>query len=90
MTDAARGLQYIHSKFIIHGDVKSSNVVLTADGRAKICDFDAAQYETSSNDVTGARLTSTIKRLLSSVKARTTSPSDAGICPKLKLYNHIV
>ncbi|XP_044336096.1 mitogen-activated protein kinase kinase kinase 17 [Triticum aestivum] len=42
-TDVLRGLAYIHGKSLVHGDVKSRNVVIGADGRAKIADFGCAR-----------------------------------------------
>jgi serine/threonine protein kinase len=35
----AAGLAYLHGETIVHGDVKVSNVVIGADGRAKLADF---------------------------------------------------
>ncbi len=32
-------LQYMHSKGMVHGDIKSLNVLLDKDGKAKLCDF---------------------------------------------------
>ncbi|OHT10646.1 TKL family protein kinase [Tritrichomonas foetus] len=37
--DIARGMQFLHSRHIIHRDMKSLNVLLDADGFARICDF---------------------------------------------------
>lgn len=33
------GLQYLHDKGLTHNDIKPSNILITADGRAKIGDF---------------------------------------------------
>ena len=37
--DTASGLRYLHRKNIVHCDVKSRNVLLSADYTAKLCDF---------------------------------------------------
>lgn len=39
MADIFSGLKYIHELKIVHRDIKMSNILLTADKRAKICDF---------------------------------------------------
>ncbi|DAZ94177.1 TPA: hypothetical protein N0F65_004891 [Lagenidium giganteum] len=36
---AALGLHYLHSKRIVHGDLKCNNILVGADGNAKIADF---------------------------------------------------
>ncbi|CAM9707172.1 unnamed protein product [Ectocarpus fasciculatus] len=41
--DIAEGMQFLHSKQAIHGDLKSPNVLLTGDNRAKIADFGSAR-----------------------------------------------
>lgn len=39
MRDVLTGLQYLHSRHVVHRDVKMSNVLLTTEKRAKLCDF---------------------------------------------------
>ncbi|KAJ1284964.1 hypothetical protein BS78_03G245000 [Paspalum vaginatum] len=41
--DLLRGLAYLHARAVVHGDVKPANVVLGADGRAKLADFGCAR-----------------------------------------------
>jgi serine/threonine protein kinase len=41
--DILRGLSYLHSQNVVHGDVKPHNVVITTDGVCKLTDFGAAQ-----------------------------------------------
>ncbi|KAK6791373.1 hypothetical protein RDI58_010454 [Solanum bulbocastanum] len=45
--DVARGLRYLHSKKIVHRDVKTSNLVMDKDGRVKIIDFGVSRIEAS-------------------------------------------
>ncbi len=37
--DVCDGLQYMHSKGMVHGDIKSLNILLDKEGNAKLCDF---------------------------------------------------
>ncbi|KQK05074.2 hypothetical protein BRADI_2g17830v3, partial [Brachypodium distachyon] len=39
----ARGLAYLHGESMVHGDVKARNVVIGADGWAKLADFGCAR-----------------------------------------------
>ncbi|KAJ7232272.1 kinase-like domain-containing protein, partial [Mycena rebaudengoi] len=39
LADAARGLLYLHSKDIVHGDLKADNILIDNGGTAVLCDF---------------------------------------------------
>lgn len=52
--DAARGLAYLHSRRIAHLDIKSANVLLTREGKAKISDVGLARVVQASPTTTPA------------------------------------
>jgi serine/threonine protein kinase len=52
--DIARGLEFLHSSGVIHRDMKSLNVLLTDDFRAKICDFGAVRLHITHGVCTGS------------------------------------
>ncbi|XP_062180298.1 mitogen-activated protein kinase kinase kinase 18-like [Phragmites australis] len=51
--DVLRGLAYLHGKSIVHGDVKARNVVIGADGRARLADFGCARTVGSARPIGG-------------------------------------
>uniref|UniRef100_A0A8I6X012 Protein kinase domain-containing protein n=1 Tax=Hordeum vulgare subsp. vulgare TaxID=112509 RepID=A0A8I6X012_HORVV len=51
--DVLRGLAYIHGESVVHGDVKPRNVVIGADGRAKMADFGCARAVGSPRPIGG-------------------------------------
>ncbi|OAX36127.1 kinase-like protein [Rhizopogon vinicolor AM-OR11-026] len=59
LNDIALGLQYLHDKSIVHGDLTGSNVLVHGNGRACLADFGLSTILTECNGT--SYLTSTIK-----------------------------
>ncbi|KAH7888949.1 kinase-like domain-containing protein [Phlebopus sp. FC_14] len=49
LLDIAAGLQYLHSLSIVHGDLTGSNVLIDANGRAYLSDFNISTINCDSN-----------------------------------------
>ncbi|RLN94061.1 hypothetical protein BBJ28_00026153, partial [Nothophytophthora sp. Chile5] len=45
---AALGLEYIHSKRVVHGDLKLNNILVGSDGKARLADFGLSAMRTCS------------------------------------------
>ncbi|CAE6501853.1 unnamed protein product [Rhizoctonia solani] len=54
LAEVARGLSYLHSEGIIHGDIKPANVLIDSSRQAKICDFGSAYIPGCSSCIAGA------------------------------------
>lgn len=59
MLQICRGLEAIHSKKVLHRDLKSLNILLTETGDVRICDFGLSRFDTSKNITTLGRLRGT-------------------------------
>ncbi|KAL4095766.1 hypothetical protein PRIC1_009138 [Phytophthora ramorum] len=53
MLDIARGLQFLHSFDIIHRDLKSLNLLMTAEGKVKLADFGISRINNQTDLMTG-------------------------------------
>lgn len=44
MRGAAQGLQYLHSRNLVHGNLNCAKILITATGEAQLCDFGMARF----------------------------------------------
>ena len=48
-------LEHMHSRFIMHGDIKCENVLIDAEGHIRLCDFGLSEVNVRRNSVGGPR-----------------------------------
>ncbi|KLO16845.1 kinase-like protein [Schizopora paradoxa] len=46
LTGSAKGLSYLHSQRIIHGDLHKGNILISSEGQAKLADFGNSKFTT--------------------------------------------
>src|SRR6185369_602236 len=55
--DAAEAVQFAHSRLVVHGDLKPSNILVDRDGRVRLLDFGVARLLDAEADDGPAPLT---------------------------------
>lgn len=55
--DIAQALAYLHSQSMIHRDLRGANILLTAEGRAKLADFGLAKTQAHTIQSVGGKVT---------------------------------
>ncbi len=55
-TQLLDALQFAHTLGVVHRDIKPANLIITSDGRIKVCDFGIAQLESSQLTQAGTTL----------------------------------
>ncbi|KAG8932401.1 hypothetical protein FRC02_001199 [Tulasnella sp. 418] len=51
--DVARGLSYLHSISVVHGDIKGENVMVDENGSARLCDIGMSKFIDDAQHITG-------------------------------------
>ncbi|KAJ3561616.1 hypothetical protein NP233_g10087 [Leucocoprinus birnbaumii] len=76
--DIANGLHYLHSKGIIHSDLKGENILISNEERALLTDFGSTQITTSTKNMTASLIPTTLRFAAPEVMLNTGPPTKEG------------
>ncbi|KAG2363970.1 hypothetical protein BDR07DRAFT_1331384 [Suillus spraguei] len=85
LNDIALGLQYLHRKSVVHGDLTGSNVLIFSDGRARLADFGLSTIMVEF--VGTSYFTSSIRGNVRWVAAELFEDDEASLSPECDIYS---
>lgn len=85
LIDCARAIEYLHSVNVLHRNIKSTNILITSNGTAKICDFSFAMNKQDlASLLSGASVRASITGTGVNLNAQKTYP--AYLAPEVVLH----
>ncbi|KAI0938532.1 hypothetical protein AcW1_001757 [Taiwanofungus camphoratus] len=79
LVDTARGLEYLHSRGVVHGDLKGANILINADRRACLTDFGLTAVTYDPDTVNAMSTTSTVNGSTRWMAPEILYPEQAGL-----------